>query len=137
MLQFFIWFCSYVGRWSALSPQEKVLSPPWRPAGRDGQGVAAVSIQYHRRAGSDMLDRILQILDERNAMDTSHRISDQSRERVNSDPMDFSKPRKPPGPPTAQLQVARSQSGKRLTAVDDGDEQLRVYIPTMRLHRLV
>jgi len=28
-LQFFLWYCDYVQRWSTLLPRQKTLSPPW------------------------------------------------------------------------------------------------------------
>lgn len=65
LLQFFIWYCDYIERWSELSPQQKSLSPPWEPAKQRGQkGPAA---QTHRRDGSDRLNQILNIMEVVNA----------------------------------------------------------------------
>lgn len=61
LLQFFIWYCDYIERWSELSPQQKSLSPPWEPDRQRGQkGPAA---QTHRRDGSDRLNQILNIME--------------------------------------------------------------------------
>ncbi|KAG8160362.1 hypothetical protein KVR01_009898 [Diaporthe batatas] len=65
LLQFFIWYCDYIERWSELSPQQKSLSPPWEPARHRGQkGPAA---HTHRRDGSDRLNQILGIMEVVNA----------------------------------------------------------------------
>lgn len=65
LLQFFIWYCDYIERWSELSPQQKSLSPPWEPARQRGKkGPAA---QTHRRDGSDRLNQILNIMEVVNA----------------------------------------------------------------------
>ncbi|POS71330.1 hypothetical protein DHEL01_v210280 [Diaporthe helianthi] len=65
LLQFFIWYCDYIERWSELSPQQKSLSPPWEPARQRAQkGPAA---QAQRRDGSDRLNQILGIMEVFNA----------------------------------------------------------------------
>lgn len=65
LLQFFIWYCDYIERWSELSPQQKSLSPQWEPARQRGQkGPAA---QTHKRDGSDRLNQILNIMEVVNA----------------------------------------------------------------------
>lgn len=61
LLQFFIWYCDYIERWSELSPQQKSLSPPWEPARQRGQ--KGPTAQTHRRDGSDRLNQILNIME--------------------------------------------------------------------------
>lgn len=61
LLQFFIWYCDYIERWSELSPQQKSLSPPWEPARQRGQ--KGPTAHTHRRDGSDRLNQILNIME--------------------------------------------------------------------------
>ncbi len=58
-LQFFLWYCDYVHRWSTLSRKEKALSRRWDP---DGTRPTT----SHSRSGSlekTKVDTILDILD--------------------------------------------------------------------------
>ncbi|KAJ0124978.1 hypothetical protein J7T55_006321 [Diaporthe amygdali] len=94
LLQFFIWYCDYIERWSELSPQQKSLSPPWEPDRQRGQkGLAA---QTHRRDGSDRLNQILNIMEVVNSrkhpnwsLGTSEtRVSSGITMPLNSNPID-------------------------------------------------
>jgi hypothetical protein len=61
-LQFFLWYCDYVRRWSRLPPKEKALAPLWEP----DQAVEPESrfITYsHKRERSDRMNKILTILE--------------------------------------------------------------------------
>lgn len=121
VLQFFTWFCSYVVRWSELSPQEKLQSPPWKLKDRDSRSKSVLAVHIHRQAGSERLNRILEILDEKNAMDNINRLSDQTHKKVNSDPMNFSQPRRLSGTQTSQLQNVWGQSRTSTTPVEKED----------------
>jgi hypothetical protein len=59
-LQFFLWYCDYVDRWSKLLPRQKALAPVW-DASRRWQPE---HVRYsHRRAKSERLTKILGIME--------------------------------------------------------------------------
>lgn len=122
VLQFFTWFCGYVSRFSDLSPQEMLLSPPWKPTSRSGRnGSKSVpAVHTHRRGGSDRLEQILDIMDRRNARDALNKVSDQGHKKVNSNHLNFSTPRRFSGTQCSQLQVAHGHS--RYLSKDPADE---------------
>lgn len=109
VLQFFTWFCGYIARFSELSAQEVLLSPPWKPISSDrrrGDSTGSrPAVQSHRRGGSDRLEQILEIMDKRNARDALYRVSDQGHTKVNSNPLNFSTPRRFSGTNCSQLQL--------------------------------
>ncbi|KAI2632089.1 hypothetical protein GGR54DRAFT_17614 [Hypoxylon sp. NC1633] len=59
-LQFFLWYCSYVGRWSQLPEKEKEPSPAWRISKRPDPQSPLRSARLGE--GTDKLDRILKIM---------------------------------------------------------------------------
>lgn len=128
ILQFFTWFCSYVVRWSALSPQEKLQSPPWkpadptRPADKEGRSGSPISLQTHRRTRSNRLNQILEILDEKNVQDNIQQILDQSH-RKGPDPWNFSTPRRILDTNAFQPRVTLSLSQKEQMSLEDDDAQ--------------
>lgn len=64
MLHFFLWFCGYVSRWSQLPADEKMQSPPLKQP-----RPKPFAVHSHRRADSERFNRILDILDETQAME--------------------------------------------------------------------
>ncbi|KAI3394811.1 hypothetical protein diail_2213 [Diaporthe ilicicola] len=82
LLQFFIWYCDYIERWSELSPQQKSLSPPREPDRQRGQ--RGPTAQTHRRDGSDRLNQILNIMEVVNARKHPNWSVSGSETRVNS-----------------------------------------------------
>jgi len=65
-LQFFLWYCDYVQRWSQLLPRQRRLSPVWDPElHKPCHSGPRVSI--HKRSDSEKLTKILTIM----ARDTS------------------------------------------------------------------
>jgi hypothetical protein len=66
-LQFFLWYCDYVERWSKLSAQQKALSPVWDGSlAGSGSGSGSGSREHvrysHRRATSERMAKILRIM---------------------------------------------------------------------------
>lgn len=111
ILQFFTWFCGYISRFSELSAQEVLLSPPWKPASRsESRNGNTPAVQSHRRGGSDRLEQILEIMDQRNAREALFRVSDQGHKKVNSNPLNFSTPRRFSGTQTSQQPLSHGQS---------------------------
>lgn len=125
LLQFFTWFCHYVERWSELSTQEKETAPPWKHAEPVERSRTNLSIHHHRRAGSDRLDQILDIMDRRNASSTTSLVQEEDHNKISSNTRNFSTPRRFSGTQTSQLQIARSESlRKQATMVDNTAEYL-------------
>ncbi|KAM7222014.1 hypothetical protein V8F06_002519 [Rhypophila decipiens] len=61
-LQFFLWYCDYVERWSGLLPRQKALSQPWDP--ENAKEPRSRFITYsHKRARSDKIGKIMTILE--------------------------------------------------------------------------
>lgn len=59
-LQFFVWYCDYVERWSQLLPRQKSLAPVWDPC----KAKTTTHIRYsHKRAKSERLSKILTIME--------------------------------------------------------------------------
>lgn len=133
ILQFFTWFCGYISRFSELTAQEVLLSPPWKPASRDARSESrngsTLAVQSHRRGGSDRLEQILEIMDKRNARDALYRVSDQGHKKVNSDPLNFSTPRRFSGTQTSQQPLSHGQSSNssRELAGDEVDAAICKY----------
>lgn len=125
LLQFFTWFCHYVERWSELPPKEKTPSPPWKPPNPVERSRTNLSIHTHRRAGSDRLDQILEILDRRSASDNTGGAPGQIPQEINSDARDVPTPRRFSAFQTAQLQLSRSNRlRKQVTVVENTAENL-------------
>ncbi|KAJ9141832.1 Regulator of G protein-like protein [Pleurostoma richardsiae] len=61
-LQFFLWYCDYIERWSQLLPRQKALSPAWDPR-KDTESRRSLSLHRHKRSQSEKLARILTILE--------------------------------------------------------------------------
>lgn len=80
-LQFFLWYCDYIDRWSKLSPEEKELSPIWDPD-QEKQAKNRVSISTHRRKDSDKLDKILRIMEKDKGSKTGGRAGPQHGRNV-------------------------------------------------------
>lgn len=130
-LQFFLWFCDYVVRWSELSPPEKQQSPPWRPedpwgaVDKDGRSGSPITLQTHRRERSKRLNQILEILDGKNVEDNVEQISDRRSYRFTSNPWNFSKPRR-------TQSVAQGRSGgdpgrSKQTSPEEDEAERREY----------
>lgn len=129
ILQFFTWFCEYVVRWGALTPQEKLQSPPWKPTesakpvDEDKRSGSRISIHTHRRARSNRLNQILEILEEKDVQANMQQISDQSHKK-GPDPINFSTPRKGPKGNTTRPQKDRSFGSEYKESFQaDGDSQ--------------
>ncbi|KAM7209502.1 hypothetical protein V8F20_000240 [Naviculisporaceae sp. PSN 640] len=61
-LQFFLWYCDYVERFSGLLPRQKALSKPWDP--EKAKEPRSRFITYsHKRARSDKMGKIMTILE--------------------------------------------------------------------------
>jgi hypothetical protein len=92
-LQFFLWYCDYIQRWSTLLPRQKALSPIWDPEKAGEPPAASRFIRYsHRRATSDKMNKSLSIME----MDQSRRASEDrtgSHGRHNSASTNYSRPR--------------------------------------------
>ncbi|TDZ37865.1 hypothetical protein C8035_v001202 [Colletotrichum spinosum] len=68
-LQFFLWYCSYIQSWTALSPQERALSQRW-----DVDRAKKPSARAGRKKNGSKVSNILEILDEQsNQLDTATR----------------------------------------------------------------
>lgn len=124
ILQFFTWFCDYVSRWTELSPQEMLLSPPWKPAPQDAQVGSALMVQSHRRKGSDRLEQILRIMDKSNATEALNKLDDQGHKRVSSDHTNFSAPRIRSGAGSLKAESVRSQRSNVSAAPTDEQQQV-------------
>lgn len=117
LLQFFTWFCHYVERWSELSLQEKKPSPPWRHAEPIERRRTNFSVHTHRRAGSDRLDQILEILDRRNANGKTSHTQEDVQIKTSSNTRNSSTPRRTSGTQTSHLQIAREERLKKEATV--------------------
>lgn len=117
LLQFFAWFCRYVERWSEMTAEEKDLSPPWKPTDPFEQYRTNLSFQNHRRAGSDRLDQILEILDRRNANGKSSRAKKPDPINTSMATRNFSTPRRLSGTQASQLQIAQNDGLEKQAAV--------------------
>lgn len=63
-LQFFLWYCDYVQRWSGLLPRQKAMSPIWDPDKAGESPAASRFIRYsHKRATSDKMNKIIAIME--------------------------------------------------------------------------
>lgn len=61
-LQFFLWYCDYIQRWSNLLPRQKALSPIWDP--ENGAEPRSRYITYsHKRARSEKMNKIISIME--------------------------------------------------------------------------
>ncbi len=61
-LQFFLWYCDYVERWSSLLPRQKLLSPVWDPD--KGKGwTSGPRVAIHKRSDSEKLTNIITIME--------------------------------------------------------------------------
>ena len=61
-LQFFLWYCDYIQRWSRLLPRQKALSPVWHSD--KAQEPQSRYITYsHKRARSEKMNKILSIME--------------------------------------------------------------------------
>ncbi|OIW27435.1 hypothetical protein CONLIGDRAFT_633801 [Coniochaeta ligniaria NRRL 30616] len=92
-LQFFLWYCDYVQRWSALLPRQKALSDIWNPEKAGEPPAASRFIRYsHKRATSDKMNKIISIME----MNQSRRTSEDrtaGHGRHNSASTNYSRPR--------------------------------------------
>jgi hypothetical protein len=69
-LQFFLWYCDYIQRWSDLLPRQKALSPVWDP--EKASEPASRFIRYsHKRATSDKMNKIISIMEMDHSKGTS------------------------------------------------------------------
>ena len=92
-LQFFLWYCDYVQRWSGLLPRQKAMSPIWDPDKAGEPPAASRFIKYsHKRATSDKMNKIIAIME----IDQSRRASQEtiaSHAGRNSAPSNYSRSR--------------------------------------------
>ncbi|KAH8888346.1 hypothetical protein GQ53DRAFT_843706 [Thozetella sp. PMI_491] len=93
-LQFFLWYCDYIQRWSQLLPRQKALSPVWDPEKAKEPRSRFVTYS-HKRARSEKMNKILSIMDmdlkKDGAEDDKERQSTQSAPATMS--RNFSRPR--------------------------------------------
>lgn len=62
-LQFFLWYCDYIQRWSNLLPRQKALSPPvWDPE-NSSESRSRYITYSHKRANSEKMNKIISIMD--------------------------------------------------------------------------
>lgn len=61
-LQFFLWYCDYVERFSGLLPRQKALSQPWDPD-KAKEPESRFITYSHKRARSDKMGKIMTILE--------------------------------------------------------------------------
>lgn len=125
LLQFFIWFCHYVERWSELSTREKNTSPPWKHTEPVERSRTNLSVIHHRRGGSDRLEQILEILDRCSANGTTSLAQEEDHNKISPMARNFSTPRRFSGTQTSQLQIARRESlGKQVAMIENTAESL-------------
>ncbi|KAK0634600.1 hypothetical protein B0T17DRAFT_611583 [Bombardia bombarda] len=63
-LQFFLWYCDYIQRWSNLLPRQKALSPSWDSSRTAEPTSSSRFITYsHKRARSDKMTKIISIME--------------------------------------------------------------------------
>ncbi|KAK4150115.1 hypothetical protein C8A00DRAFT_37274, partial [Chaetomidium leptoderma] len=61
-LQFFLWYCDYIQRWSNLLPRQKALSPPWDP--EQAAEPRSRFIKYsHKRERSLKMNKVIAIME--------------------------------------------------------------------------
>ena len=100
-LQFFLWYCDYIERWSQLLPRQKSLSPPWNQES-DRSSRSSISVHSHKRTQSEKLTRILTILEVASAKNNDADMPERRSRRSNSTTTNFSLPRTP-GSETASI----------------------------------
>ncbi|KAK3315125.1 hypothetical protein B0H66DRAFT_642403 [Apodospora peruviana] len=61
-LQFFLWYCDYIQRWSGLLPRQKALSQPWDPE-KATEPRSRFITYSHKRARSDKMGKIINIME--------------------------------------------------------------------------
>ncbi|KAH9907883.1 regulator of G protein-like protein [Xylariomycetidae sp. FL2044] len=111
-LQFLLWYCDYVQRWSHLPQSKKDLSPTW-----NSSKTASVRPSHCRSSSlgrsSSQIDRILSILDQRAPRhDSGASTSNKSHNRSDSASTNFSWPRTP----TAGVEKQTSTQWQPLSA---------------------
>ncbi|KAI1388922.1 uncharacterized protein F4822DRAFT_429538 [Hypoxylon trugodes] len=103
-LQFYLWYCDYVERWSQLSEQEKARSSSWET--KRGAHLRQLSWSAALGERTEKLNRILKILDQITTTGTQHIASfkelDSEISRVETN---FSRPRTP----ASKLGIKESQ----------------------------
>jgi hypothetical protein len=90
-LQFFLWYCDYVQRWSSLLPRQKAPSPVWDP--EKASEPASKFIRYsHKRERSDKMKKIISIMEMDQQM---HALDDrtESEARDSTSSSNYSRPR--------------------------------------------
>ena len=96
-LQFFLWYCDYVERWSGLLPRQKALSQPWDPD-KATEPRSRFITYSHKRARSDKMGKIMNIME----MDSEKRKRESSEVEASrggtsaASSTNFSRPRTPP-----------------------------------------
>lgn len=79
LLQFYLWYCGYIQRWTGLWPQQKALSPPWTTGKHQDDQRLKLLLQSHQRKHSDKLIQVLKIMETRTSTDgIGLAISDES-----------------------------------------------------------
>ena len=91
-LQFFLWYCDYIERWSNLLPRQKALSQVWDPE-KATEHQSPYITYSHNRVRSDQINKIIAIMDleHRKAVEEAEERSLHSRNGSSS--TNFSRPR--------------------------------------------
>ncbi|KAK0706535.1 hypothetical protein B0T26DRAFT_459930 [Lasiosphaeria miniovina] len=107
-LQFFLWYCDYIHRWSSLLPRQKALAPVWDPA-RTAEPRSRFITYSHKRARSLKMSKIISIMEMNLENETSSPPRDEgSRKSTSSSSLSSSRPRTPP---SAVLSPTESTKG--------------------------
>ncbi|KAK3321132.1 hypothetical protein B0T19DRAFT_259327 [Cercophora scortea] len=95
-LQFFLWYCDYVQRWSGLLPRQKALSPRWDPD-KATEPRSRFITYSHKRERSDKMSKIIAIMEMSSEMKEPEPLQDHEiRKSTSSSTSKIARPRTPP-----------------------------------------
>ena len=80
VLQFFLWYCEYIRRWSHLEPKQKELSPVWDAEKARKKPRSRYITYSHKRAKGEKMNKIITIME----------LADQNKRRKNSEASELS-----------------------------------------------
>ena len=82
-LQFFLWYCDYIQRWSQLLPRQKASSPRWEPD-KAAEPASRFITYSHKRARSDKMSKIISIMERQSEVGITEHLHDGNTRRSNS-----------------------------------------------------
>lgn len=103
-LQFFLWYCDYVQRWSNLLPRQKALAPIWDPETASEPRSRYITYS-HKRARSEKMNKIISIMEMANSDQGSETDETYSHTRDGSS--------------TSKVSRARTSSGSSIMSPTD------------------